>query len=82
MIRDRSRRPFSASEKFDFEMEFPPQEGFHPFPVFRAEAQTDAAIGAEMARHMNQFAVDAGAFDNFAISRSSLRAMIFSAPSA
>jgi hypothetical protein len=66
MIRDRPRRPFSASEKFDLEkVELPLKERFHPLPVFRAEAQADAAIGAEMARYMNQLAVDAGAFDDF-----------------
>lgn len=57
---------FAVSEKFDFEkMEFPPQERLHPLPVFRAEAQADAAVGAEMARHVDQFAADAGVFDYF-----------------
>jgi len=61
-----TEKAFTISEKFDIEkVELPLKERFHPFPVVRAEAQADAAIGAEMARHMNQFAVDAGASDDF-----------------
>lgn len=46
-------------------MEFPLQQGFHAFAVVRVETKTDAAIGTEMARHVDQFAADAGAFDDF-----------------
>ena len=46
-------------------MELSPQERFHSLPVVRAETQTDAAIGTEMARHVDQLTGDAGALDDF-----------------